>query len=125
MQTVKCTYCQLISISHAQECKSGSVVEYNTDTNSVLVLYTNEEEKWHKVDFVFDATDEDTVSIDVEWEGTFDGNSMNFKVISVARDEAESSVGTEYGDEFPVIPPPLPASRLPRLITDNEVSCIV
>lgn len=105
-------------------------MKYNSTTNSVLMLYEDHDEKWHKVDFGPD--DENVSPIHSDFESTFDNKSVKFKVISVPKDGEghvmkfgdDSDLDVEAGEHFPPIPPPLPESRLPRLIMDNQVSIL-
>ena len=85
------------------------------------------EELWHLLDIPLDAFQ--NVQIVPDFEGTFDKKAIKFRVTSIPKN-GEGAV-MKYGDEsdwhvedgihFPHIPPPLPESRLPSLVFDNNL----
>ena len=101
----------------------------------MLLSYEDEEEKWHLLDDIHmgnSSTDDCKKAVDSilpNFEGTMDHKTIKFRVVSVPED-GEGAV-LKYGDDndldvedgihFPPIPPALPKSRLPSLITDTKV----
>jgi len=91
-------------------------------------VYEDEDEKWHKVDVQLEDFHKDTIMPNAE--GTLDGKSIKYKIVSVPRD-GDGAV-LKYGDEsdwhvedgmaYPHVPPAQPASRLPKLVSNTKVS---
>ena len=104
--------------------------KYDETKNTALLVYEDEDEKWHKVDMK--ASDFTKISILKNYEGTLDNKAIKYKVISVPK-EGEGAV-LKYGDEsdwhvddgihYPHVPPSLPTSRLPQLIHNTKVRLI-
>jgi hypothetical protein len=93
-----------------------------------LVSYEDEDEKWHKVD-----KQPSELSRECNFEGTLDGRAIKFRVVAIPKD-GEGAV-RKFGDSsdddvlegtrFPAIPPGKPASRLPKLFSSSQVSCVL
>lgn len=102
--------------------------KYDGTKNRALLVYEDEDEKWHKLDG--NIVDYSSVATNPNFEGTMDGKSIKFKVISVPKDGEGATL--KYGDEsdwhiddgihYPHVPPPLPESRLPQLVHNTKVS---
>ncbi len=102
--------------------------KYDEIKNRLLLVYEDEDEKWHKVDL--SSSDFRKASVTPNFEGTFDSKAIKYKVISIPKD-GEGAV-LKYGDEsdwhvedgvhYPHVPPSLPASRLPQLVYNTKVS---
>lgn len=102
--------------------------KYDGTKNSVLLVYEDEDEKWHKVDIK--AADFNKTVVNPNFEGTLDSKAIKYKIISVPT-EGQGAV-MKYGDEsdfhiddgihYPHVPPSLPASRLPQLVHNTKVS---
>jgi len=120
-------FCSLklcISVGKKKAWFPCTVNKFDGTKNRVLLSYEDEDEKWHKVDLDFKD-----VTIFPNFEGTFDSKAIKYKVIAVP-EEGEGAV-LKYGDEsdwhvedglhFPHIPPLLPESRLPQLVTNTKL----
>eukprot|EP00957_Ditylum_brightwellii_P051690 3919396-Ditylum_brightwellii.AAC.1 len=105
-----------------------TVTKYDGVLNQVLLGMEDGEEVWHKVDMKL-ADYMKVKQLAPNFEGTLDGKKVKFKVISIPKD-GEGAV-MKYGDEsdwhiedgvhFPHIPPPLPESRLPKLLYNTQL----
>ena len=90
--------------------------------------YEDEDEKWHTVDASPSILTESLS--DPNYEGTFDKKSIRFHVLAFALEGEgavrkfgdESDYDVEDGKSFPAIPPAVHPSRLPKLISNTNVS---
>ncbi len=107
-----------------------TVNKYDGTRNRVLLTMEDGEKTWHCVDLTLAEFKERYKHPSPNMEGTFDDKQVKYKVISVPKD-GEGAV-LKYGDEsdwhiedgihFPHIPPPLSESRLPKLVSNSQVS---
>jgi hypothetical protein len=93
-----------------------------------LLSYEDEDEKWHKMDA--SPTDLAPALLNSDFEGTMDSKKIKYRVVAFAMEGEgavrkfgdESDYQVEDGTSFPAIPPALPATRLPKLVSDTNVS---
>lgn len=104
----------------------STVTKYNATKNQILLSYEDEDEKWHVVD---EPTSKLTSSsLSPGFEGTLDNKQIKYRVVALAQNGGavmkfgdDSDHHVELGSHFPPIPPPLPESRLPRMISNTQV----
>eukprot|EP01082_Thalassiosira_pseudonana_P002309 g2198.t1 g2198 contig11:912012-915958(+) len=117
---------ELVSCSR-RAMQSGD--EKSTEIQRLLLSYEDEEKKWHSLDSPKDRSLTDDELLEPGYEGTLDGGKIKFRLIAVAREgegivmrygDADHDDDIEDGAVFPPIPPPSPASRLPRLVHDKH-----
>uniref|UniRef100_A0A7S3Q5Z2 Insulysin n=1 Tax=Chaetoceros debilis TaxID=122233 RepID=A0A7S3Q5Z2_9STRA len=124
-------FCSLkicVSIGKRKSWFPCTVNKYDSIQNRILLGMEDGEEVWHKVDMKL-AEYHKVKQLALNYEGTLDGKKVKFKVISIPKD-GEGAV-MKYGDEsdwhiedgvhFPHIPPPLPESRLPKLLCNTQL----
>lgn len=101
--------------------------KYNATKNQILLSYEDEDEKWHEVDQPLSQLT--TSALSRGFEGTFDSKQIKYRVVALAQDGEgavlkfgdDSDHRVELGSHFPPIPPPSPQSRLPRMVSNNQV----
>ena len=102
-----------------------TVNKFDKTKNSVLLIFEDGDEKWHKLDIDFHASQ----LIAPDFQGTFDNKSIKFRVTAIPKDGEgailkygdESDLNVEDGLHFPHVPPPLPMSRLPKVVHDTHL----
>ena len=128
LKNYACFISHLQNNTFSQQWFPATVTRYNSTTNQVLLSYEDEDEKWHTVDSA--SSDLAKSLLDPDFEGTFDKNSIKYRVLAFAMEGEgavrkfgdESDYEVEDGTSFPAVPPALPASRLPKLISNTNVS---
>jgi hypothetical protein len=103
----------------------ATVTKFNGIKNQVLLSYEDEDEKWHLVDSI----PQDHDSLEPDYESTFDNKSIKFRIVAmpevgegaVLKYGDDSDFHVESGTHFPPIPPPIPESRLPQLVSNTQV----
>jgi hypothetical protein len=105
------------------------VKQYNSIESQLLLSYEDEDEKWHKIDA---QPSELTPSLmtATNFEGTMENKTIKYRIVAFAIEGEgavrkfgdESDYDAEDGKGFPAIPPALSASRLPKLVSDTQVS---
>ena len=102
-----------------------TVNKFDKTQNSVLLVFEDGEEKWHQLDIEF----HESQLIAPDFQGTFDKKNIKFRVTAIPKDGEgailkygdESDLNVEDGLHFPHVPPPLPTSRLPKLVHDTQL----
>ena len=103
----------------------ATVVRFDRSKNSLLLSYEDEGEQWHKLDQSIDKFSRDKMK--PGFEGSFDNRKNKFRLLVLAsigsgmiRSFGDSDDNDE-GDEFPLIPPATPTSRLPKEISSSSL----
>jgi secreted Zn-dependent insulinase-like peptidase len=105
----------------------GTVTRYHRKNNAVLVSFDGEEEVWHTLDQKPSKLSHEVLA-ERDFEGTMDSKSIKYRIVGLSM-PGNANAGTVLGDEsmgpngitnFPPIPPPLSASRLPKEISNTN-----
>lgn len=107
----------------------AAVTKYKIESavHRLSLSYEDEDEKWHSLDDhdAYRKFERDDEFLEAGHEGSFDCGKVKFRVTAVPREgegivfsygDSSHDDEVEDGTAFPPIPPPAPASRLPRLI---------
>lgn len=105
-----------ITVGKKKQWVPATVMRYSKKKKALQLVYEDGEEKWH-------VTDGEEAALTPEvlvpgFEGTMDKRAVRYRLVSVA---LRGQASPEDGDDaFPAIPPPSPASRLPKQISNTN-----
>lgn len=114
-----------VTVGKSKQWFQATVVRYDRDRNAILLSYEDEDEKWHTLDQPEETFRRDTMK--PGFAGTLDQRKNKFRLLVLPKTGSGmvrslgDSEDNEESNNFPLVPPATPRSRLPKEIYSSKL----